>query len=181
MIKKYLSESWHLNGNQVKGKEWEDLPTAKIMSLICYSALLSSSQQDPHGHMLLGTPGSTKLAEDRKHRLRASAIIISGWENLEHPKTEGGRGEKMRFRFREKRSCSRFWDQARGSGHRFECWLFCLSAVWPWAVHLWEIHYLIPKIGIVIIVSYNPILVCPQGLAQHLRNSKCLVNISYYY
>ena len=71
--------------------------------------------------MLLGTPGSTKLAEDRKHRLRASAIIISGWENLEHPRTEGGRGEKMRFRFREKRSCSRFWDQARGSGHRFEC------------------------------------------------------------
>lgn len=139
------------------------------------------SQQDPRDHILLGIPESAKLAEDRKHRLRVSAIIISGWENLEHPRTEGGHGEKMRFRFREKNSCSRFWDQAQGSGHRFEYWLFHLSAMWPWAVHLWELHYLISKTGIVIIVSYNPILICAQGLAPHLRNSECLVNISYYY
>ena len=110
-----------------------------------------------------------------------SAIIISGWENLEHPRTEGRYGEKMRFRFRKKSSCSRFWGQAQGSGHRSEYWLFRLSAVWPWAVHLWELYYLISKTGIVVIVSYNPILICAQGLALHLRNSKCLVNISYYY
>lgn len=138
----------------------------------------SPPQQDPRDHILLGIQ-KVPTMEDRKHRLRVSAIIISGWENLGHPRSEGGYGEKMRFRFREKNSCSRFWDQAQGQV-RFEYCLPFISCVTLSSSSLGASLF-ISKTGVVTIVSYNQILICAQGLAPHLRNSKCLVNISYYY
>lgn len=76
-----------------KVKSESDLLQQKSCLYLLFCTVLHS-QQDPRDHILLGIPESAKLAEDRKHRLRVSAIIISGWENLEHPRSEGGMGRK---------------------------------------------------------------------------------------
>lgn len=59
-------KSWHTNWNQAKNERG----SLQEISALCYSALLSSSKHDPHGHTGLGSPGA-QVQHSRKEEARA--------------------------------------------------------------------------------------------------------------